>query len=197
MNYPPFFDNIEPIRLQDKLSAMLGSVDDGLVEFTYLDIVKTAGHSCPTVAGAYLSTLVGLKALYPDELPVRGEIFVSFKATAAEGVAGVIGNVVSQITGATATSGFKGIGGKFARHDLMEFEADIPGSVRFKRLDTGDVVDVAYDPSGVPGNPRQQEIMQRIMQGAATAEEKAAFRSMWQQRVESIFGDIDGVIRVS
>lgn len=197
MNYPKFFDTIETIKLQDNLSAFLGSLEGGKVEFSYLDVVKAAGHSCPTVAGAYLVTLEGLKALYKDETPVRGEIFVSFKETAAEGVAGVIGNVITQITGATTTSGFKGIGGNFARHGLMEFEADTKASVRFKRLDTGATVEVTYDPSGIPGHPRQQEIMERLMQGMATPEDKAEFGTMWQQRVEAIFDNIDKVITVA
>jgi len=197
MNYPAYFDTIETITLQDKLSAFLGSLEGGVTEFSYLDVVKTAGHSCPTVAGAYLITLTGLKALYPDEMPARGEIFVSFKETAAEGVAGVIGNVITQITGATTTSGFKGIGGNFARHSLMEFEADINASVRFKRQDTGATVDVTYDPSSIPGHPQQMEIMQRLMQGVATPEDKAEFGGMWQQRIEKIFANIDQVITVS
>ncbi len=197
MKYPTYFDSVETITVQDKLSDFLGSLEGGIAEFSYLDIVKTAGHSCPTVAGAYLITLAGLKALYPDDVPVRGEIFVSFKETAAEGVAGVIGNVITQITGATTTSGFKGIGGNFARHSLMEFEADINASVRFKRLDTGATVDVTYDPSSIPGNPRQMEIMQRMVQGMATPEDKAEFGGMWQQRIEKIFTNIDQVITVS
>ncbi len=197
MKYPAFFDTIETITLQDHLSAFLGSIEGGEVEFSYLDIVKSAGHSCPTVAGAYLITQAGLKALYPGETPVRGEVFASFKETAAEGVAGVIGNVVSQITGATTTSGFKGIGGKFARHSLMEFEADTTASVKFKRLDTGATVEVSYDPSSVQGDPAQMEIMQRLMQGMGTPEDKAVFGPMWQKRVAAIFQNIDQVITVS
>lgn len=69
MKYPKFFDEIQTIKLKDDLSATLGSFEEGLVEFSYLDIVKSAGHSCPTVAGAYLMTQVALKKLYKDELP--------------------------------------------------------------------------------------------------------------------------------
>lgn len=64
MNYPAFFDQIESIELQDNLAHFLGSTDKGIIEFNYIDIVKAAGHSCPTVLGAYLITLKGLKALY-------------------------------------------------------------------------------------------------------------------------------------
>ena len=196
MKYPEFFDTIDPIRLRDNLSAFLGSLEGGIAEFTYLDVVKAAGHSCPTVAGAYLMTREGLKALYQDELPVRGEIFVSFRESSEEGVAGVIANVVTQITGATSTTGFKGIGGNFVRHGLMEFEADIDSSVKFKRLDTGQSVEVVYDPSGVAGHPRQQELMQKIMQGGATPAEKASFGGIWQQRVAEIFNSLDKVITI-
>ncbi len=194
MNYPDFFNQIETIELVDNLANFLGTFEDGVVEFSYLDIVKSAGHSCPTVAGAYLMTLEGLKALYKDEIAVRGEIFVSFKEDASEGVAGVISNVMSQITGATATSGFKGIGGNFVRHDLMSFNNDISSSVQFQRLDTGKKVEVTYNPSSIQGNPKQQELMQKIMQNAATQEERIEFGKLWQQRVEAIFQNINTVI---
>lgn len=196
MNYPRFFDAIETIQLRDDLSAFLGTLDKGIVEFSYLDIVKTAGHSCPTVAGAYLMTCAGLKALYGDEIAVRGGIFVSFKESSDEGVAGVIASVITQITGATVTSGFKGIGGRFARHGLMEFEAAIDAGVRFKRLDSGKSVDVFYDPSGIEGHPRQRELLQKLMQGAASAQDQVDFAKIWQRRVEAIFNNIDEVVTV-
>ena len=197
MQHPAFFDTIETITLKDNLSAFLGSLAGGIVEFSYLDVVKAAGHSCPTVAGANLMTAAGPEALYPDEIPVRGEIFVSFKEAPDVDVAGVIGNVVTQITGATATSGFKGLGGQFVRHGLMEFGADIAASVRFKRTDTGQTVDVTYDPSDIPSDPRQQQIMQLLRQGMATPEDKAAFGKMFQQRVEAIFASADNVVTVA
>ena len=199
MKYPEFFEKIETIELVDNLADFLGTFEDGVVEFSYLDIVKSAGHSCPTVAGAYLMALEGLKALYKKEnedMPVRGEIFVSFKEDASQGVAGVIANVITQITGATTTSGFKGIGGNFVRHDLMAFNEDIQSSVKFQRLDNGNSVEVVYNPSSIQGNPLQQELMQKIMKGVATPEEKLSFGKLWQQRVESIFNNINQVITI-
>ena len=98
--------------------------------------------------------------------------------------------------GATTALGFKGIGGNFVRHGLMEFEADITSSAKFKRLDNGQSVEVVYDPSGVEGHPSQQELMQKIMQGTATPEEKGSFGGIWQQRVEKIFNNIDKVITI-
>ena len=74
MNYPKFYDEVESIKVIDQLSNVLGAFEGGEYEFSYLDVVKSAGHSCPTDAGAYLNTLEALKALYPDALPVRGNI---------------------------------------------------------------------------------------------------------------------------
>ena len=137
-----------------------------------------------------------IKALYPNEIPKRGEIFVSFKDDAKDGVAGVISSVVTQITGATETLGFKGIGGNFVRHDLMKFNDNIDSSIKLQRLDTGKTVEVIYDPSSIQGDPKQQQLMQKIMQNMATPEEKIEFGKLWQQRVSDIFQNINKVITV-
>ena len=196
MNYPNFYNTIETINLQDPLSNLLGAFENGIVEFNYLDIVKSAGHSCPTIAGAYLLALEGLKALYKDETPIRGEILVSFKEDAKEGVAGVIANVLSQITGATETSGFKGLNGNFARHDLMKFNDSINSSIKLQRLDTGKSVELVYDPSSIEQNPQIPKLMQKIMQNSATQDEKKLFGTLWQERVENIFKNIPKVISI-
>ena len=196
MNYPKFFENTPTIKLQDPLSDFLGTFEEGIVEFSYLDIVKSAGHSCPTVSGAYLCTVKALEALYRDETPIRGNIHVRFKSDPLEGVAGVIANVVTQITGATEHSGFKGLNGKFARNNLMEFSADISAQMEFKRLDTGKNVTVNYDPSSVGANPKMQELMGKLMQGVASSEEKKAFGELWQERVKAIFERANEVVRV-
>jgi len=194
MNYPTFFNNIPSITLKDPLSNFLGTFENGEVEFSYLDVVKSAGHSCPTVAGAYITTLKGLEALYGAETPTRGNISVSLKNDMQEGVTGVISNVITQITGATELSGFNG---KFARNNLMSFNAEINGAVEFKRLDTNKTVTVTYDHSTVAGNPKMQELMGKLMQGVATPEEKKEFGNLWQSRVEAIFNSIDEVVTVS
>lgn len=187
MTYPEFFDDLPTVTLEDDLSEFLGTFEDGIVRFSYLDIVKSAGHSCPTVLGAYLSCINGLKALFGKDMPKRGKIFISFKENENEGVAGVIANVYTQITGATKTSGFKGIAGNFVRHSLMDFGADISSDVKMTRLDTGKSIEVAYNPSTVPASPNQMELMRKIMQNQATKEEKIEFKKLWQQRVKDIF----------
>lgn len=196
MNYPKFYDDVESIELYDPLSEVLGTFEDGNYSISYKEVVKSAGHSCPTVAGAYIVTLVGLKALYKDQKAVRGEIEVRFKESLEEGVAGVIANVITQITGATDKSGFKGLGGIFARHSLMHFSSDIASSVRFTRKDTQESVDLFYNPKEILPNPKMQPLMQKILQQSASTQEKQEFGALWQERVENIFFNIEKVVRV-
>lgn len=196
MKYPEFFDTVDTIKVVDPLANVLGAFEDGIYEFNYLEVVKAAGHSCPTVAGAYITAYAGLKALYPNGPAVRGEIKVEFKESLEDGVAGVISNVISQITGATDKSGFKGLGGKFARHSLMYFDSNISSSVRFTRLDNSKSVDVYYDPSLVGGNPKMQQLMQKMMGGMANAAEVKEFGELWQERVKRIFDNMPSVVKV-
>lgn len=196
MKYPEFFDSVESIKVVDPLSNILGAFEGGLYEITFLEVVKAAGHSCPTVAGAYITALVGLKALYPNSTAVRGEIKVEFKESLEDGVAGVISNVISQITGATDKSGFKGLGGKFARHSLMKFDANISSSVKFTRVDNGKSVEVYYDPSSIGGSPKMQQLMQKMMGGMASSDEVKEFGALWQDRVKRILENIPTVTKV-
>ncbi len=196
MSYPKFYDEVETIKVKDQLSMVLGAFDGGVYEFNYQDVVKSAGHSCPTVAGAYIITLEALKALYPDEMAVRGNISVEFAEDLEDGVAGVIANVVSQITGATDKSGFKGLAGKFARHSLMSFNANIESSARFTRVDTGKMVEVMYNPSTIMPSPKMQPAMQKMMSGSATPAEIKEFGELWQDRVARIFENVNDVVAV-
>ncbi|MCK4874298.1 MAG: hypothetical protein KAR81_03365 [Sulfurimonas sp.] len=196
MGYPSFFDDVESVKLVDPLADILGAFEDGEYEITFKEVVKSAGHSCPTVAGAYLITAEALKALYPDELAVRGEIKVEFSDPLEEGVAGVISNVVTQITGATDKSGFKGLAGNFARHSLMYFRADINSSARFTRVDSDKSVDVFYDPSSIAPSPNMGPLMQKMMGGMASQDEVKEFGNLWQDRVKRIFENTSSVVRV-
>lgn len=196
MSYPSFFDTIETIKVKDPLSQVLGAFENGEYEFSYLDIVKSAGHSCPTVAGAYIIVSQALKSLYPNERAVRGNIQVEFEEALEDGVAGVMSNVVSQITGATDRSGFKGLQGQFARHSLMIFNSEINSSARFTRVDTGKSFDVTYNPEPVKPNPQMMTLMKKLSSGEATQEELKKFGELWQERVKRIFENLDVVVEI-
>ena len=100
MKFPDFFARIPGLTLRDPLAELLGAAEGGLIEYRYVDAVKLAGHSCPTVAGAWLMTVRALRALYGDEMPVRGNLQVALGETADSGVSGVMAAIAGLLTGA-------------------------------------------------------------------------------------------------
>lgn len=186
MTYPTFFEQAPRISTYDPLAQLLGVSEDGRFDYTYLDAVKLAGHSCPTVASAYLMAVKGLAALYPDALPERGAIHVSFRGARDEGVNGVIANVIGLITGAAGDEGFKGLGGKFHRNQLMDFNAPIGGEVRFATA--GRAVDVSFQP-GPSFFQDTRASVQGVLSPTATDADRRAFQAAFQARVKQILVD--------
>ena len=72
-HFPEFFEQAPTLTVQDALAEFLGAAEEGIMQYRYADAVRLCGHSCPTVAGAYLMTLKGLKALYGSDLPSAAE----------------------------------------------------------------------------------------------------------------------------
>ncbi len=192
MGYPKFFDEIEHVVLKDELSDFLGSTEDGIIDISYLEIVKMSGHSCGVTSGSYLMALMGLKRLFGSELPKRGEIKVELRGTLADNT-GVMAQVFMNITGATVDTGFMGIQGKYNRRGLLFFGADIQSDVRFTRTDTGMSVEVSYTPGKVviPGN-----ILMSAIGPEATEESRRTFPVRWQEMVKTIVDNADKVIEV-
>ncbi len=194
MKYLKFFDDIEKIVVVDDLARFLGVNEDGVIDIGYPDIVKSAGHSCGTVAGAYLIALKGLKALYGEELPKRGDIKVELKKSPTEDNTGVVGCVLSNITGATTDYGFGGIpGGKYNRRDLLFYEADIDTDVRFTRLDTGKTIGVDYRPKRVVD---PMSILMSAIGKDAKEEDIKSFPVRFQEMVKTVFDNSDRVIDI-
>ena len=191
MSYPKFFDEIEKIKIVDELANTLGTFKDGVMEFSYIDIVKSAGHSCPTVAGAYLMLKEGLKEF---ENPKRGEINAYLKDDMSKGVTGVISNVIAQVTGATSKSGFHGLAGKFDRRNLMHFNADIKSSMRLTDKRGEKVVDVTYSPNKVTPDSKMTSLMEKVVSENATKKEQEEFGRLWQERVERILKSPQNVL---
>lgn len=191
MSFPSFYDTAPTITLRDPLANLLGASENGIIKYRYADIVKLAGHSCPTVAGAYLMTRNALKKLYGDELPERGGIKIEFQDDQTEGVTGVIANVISMITGATIDTGFKGLGGKYDRRGLLFFNVDIPGEIRYTRLDTGAATTVSYHASIVPPSPELMPALRTIIAGQDDDIRLEEFGHAWQDRVRQILENAD------
>ena len=189
MQTPAFYGQVRSLTVYDPLAEFLGAAENGRIEYRYIDAVKLAGHSCPTVAAAYWMTLKALTSLYPESLPQRGGIRVEFRQDMLSGVTGVIANVVAMLTGATHDTGFKGIGGRFDRRQLLYFSAEVAEEIRFTRVDTGQAVDVAARMQSVPFAPETGELMQKCLDGSATPEQAARFRENWQARVRALLLD--------
>ena len=200
MSLPSFYAKVPPLVVRDGLADFLGAADDGLLEYNYADVVRVAGHSCPTVAGAWLMACAALRNLYPDGPAERGEIEVTMSAGEDEGTTGVIAQVFTLLTGAAANNGFQGIGGRFRRYGLLHYGQSQPSAIaRFSRRDTGAAVEVSMDMSPVPAAPTMRSLMMRAMSPDASAEDRAAFASVWRERVERILlehADDPAVIQV-
>ena len=190
MAFPSFFSEVLPIAVHDRLAEFLGAADGGIIEYRYADVVKLAGHSCPTVAGAYLLTSRALAALYPDELPERGGIQVDFREAQEDGVAGVMATVIGLVTGAAGAGGFKGIAGHFSRRHLLNFEEiDLPGDIGFTRRDSGQRVTAALHLEHVAPDPRTGPLLQRLLAGERDPVVAEVFATLWQDRVRRILID--------
>lgn len=186
MSLPDFFARVPTITVHDPLAAFLGAPSDGRLTYAYADAVRLAGHSCPTVAGAWLMTVRALAALWPEGVPERGRVRVALPDPADSGVTGVMAAVAGLVTGAAGDGGFKGIGGRFGRAGLLRFAADIPATMAFVRTDTGAGVLAHYDASGVAADPEMRPALQRLMAGMQTPSDATVFAHAWQDRVRRI-----------
>jgi len=200
-----FFAEARPIKLREPLAETLGAFegDGNVVEYTYSDAVKMAGHACPTVTGAYLACQAALDALYPGEIPVRGEIAVTVHGEADEGVFGVMGQVFTYITGAAPLTGFRGLGPKFKRKDLLKYSSDKPDPAaavfEFKRLDNGRSVTVRFLPWEIPfpeeKAKRLGEVMEKVLWEAAKGPEARELKDLWIEKVRGMIIDRNGIDR--
>ena len=188
-SFPAFFANAPVITMRDPLAAFLGAAVDGVIDYRFEDAVRLAGHSCPTVASAFLMVRAALHTLYGAELPRRGEIRVDMADARDAGVTGVMAAVATLVTGAADEGGFKGLAGQFGRRQRLFFGQDVPGTLRLTRLDNGAAAAVSVRLDRIPGDPRMGELLPRCLAGAATAAEAALFGALWQERVRRLLLD--------
>ena len=187
--FPEFFDRAPQLLMRDPLAQFLGATPDGVMAYRYQDAVKLAGHSCPTVAGAYLMVVKGLSALYGSDIPERGGIDVLMRDGRDAGTTGVIANVAMLLTGAAPETGFAGVGPMrlFGRRDLLAFgSGDERGEMLLRRRDTGAAVAVSYNPSIAPWPAEMQTLMPLAVSGRADDAQLKRFGEIWQERVEAV-----------
>ncbi len=189
-----FLYEVSPIRFKEPLAEMLGAFkeNEAVLEYTFIETVKMAGHACPTVTGAYMSCQEALDFLYPDEIPTRGNIAITIYGEPDEGVIGVIGQVFSFLTGAVAASGFKGLAHKFKRKDLLQFSSDKLDSeaqcFEFKRLDNEARILVKFYPQKVPYPTEKaiklNQLMKKVLWDKAGDSEKKELQDLFIGKVK-------------
>lgn len=187
--------DVEPIEIRDPVAEALAVLEPGdPFVVTYEDVVRAAGHSCPTAAGAYRIAQLGLAALYPDDLPIRSEVAVEAAGPRDDGAYGVMARIVSYVTGAAGEDGFGGLAGGYGgRRDLLTFDAFEPPTpdptFRFRRTDTDDAVEVAYRVGEVPDGGPAIGHLQQLVDGSADEQRRAAFAEAWHGRVRTVLDD--------
>ena len=191
-----FLKEVKPIRFKEPLAETLGAFkeEDTVVEYTFIDVIKMAGHACPTVASAYICCQNALERLYPNDVPVRGNISITIYGEPDEGVYGVISQVFSFLTGAAPITGFHGLGYKFKRKDLIKFNPEKMDAeamqFEFKRLDNNKAVLASLYTQNIPfpedKSRRLGELMERVIWEAAKAKEAEEFQELWMKKVENI-----------
>jgi hypothetical protein len=184
--FPAFFEQVPGITLHDPLADLLGAAQGGLVHYGYSDAVRLAGHSCPTVASAYWLGVRALRALYGEAVPQRGMVAVELREAQYAGTTGVVASVLGLLTGAAGDGGFAGLGGQFVRRGLLRFNVPIETELRLTRTDTGQSVLAQAHVQEVAGDPQTRRLMQLCLTGQASAEERAEFGRLWQDRVRRI-----------
>ncbi|MBP6719245.1 MAG: hypothetical protein KA173_10305 [Rhodoferax sp.] len=189
MQTPAFFDQAPAILMQDALAQTLGAAQGGFIEYHYLDAVKLAGHSCPTVAGAWLMTRAALARLYPGQTPQRGEVAVAMREPHDAGVVGVIASVAGLVTGAAGNAGFKGLAGRHTRRDLLTYHVPMRGEMRLTRLDNGQSVQVSHHPEAAPRPTELMAQMQAALVPGADSAQRDAFALAWQGWVRAMLID--------
>ncbi len=119
-------------------------------------------------------------------MPVSGDLRVALGETSDRGVAGVIASIAGLLTGAAGDGGFKGLGGRYSRRNLLRFGVAGVGGLAFTRLDTNVAVDCILRLETVPADPRLGGLLGAILGGTADDAARRLFGELWQDRVRCI-----------
>jgi hypothetical protein len=145
--------------------------------------------------------------LYLDEIPTRGDIAITVYGEPDEGVYGVISQIFTLLTGAASATGFRGLGPKFKRKDLLKFSPEKidPGAqcFKFQRLDNKKTVNVKLYPDKIPFSAekakRLQALMPKVIWEAARQDERREFQDLWMEKVREMLvkeKDIDKWLKI-
>ncbi len=188
-HWAKFYNEAPVIQVIDPMATLVGSVpeDKNVLDIHLTDVGLYTGHVCPGVGSGYMLTRLALKALYPDQIPRRGQVRVAAMAPSA------LLDVASYITGARAFYGR----GKINAHDLAidpSLDPKQPGTfvMVFQRKDTGKAVKVVFYKSKLIAGSRQKALnsyFHKAFQGKATDKEKEEMHKELQSLVKRVLVD--------
>lgn len=189
-----FISDVSPIVMQEPLADFLGAFQQhgSYIEYDFEDAIKLTGHACPTVAAAFVCCRKALGHLYLGEIPTRGNVSVTVHGPRDEKAYGVMANVISLVTGAADSSGFKGIGDNFKRSGLLTFDPDSAEELEtftFARQDKGTKVKATIsrkDFPSVEGSDQLGDLMEKVIAKTASHEEEHQFQNVWMERVKAM-----------
>ncbi len=193
-----FYDQAPVIQIVDPMASLVGSVTDGQNTLTIrlTDVALYSGKICPGMAAGYMLTSAALTALYPDSIPVRGQIRVA--ASAPNGVF----DMASYITGARAFYGRHGINANdLAVDPALKSEVEGEFVIVFQRKDTGQAVRATLN-KGPFMSPEEKASLKlfkaSVKDGTATEEQKQAGWAQIQAIVKTVIEDCpEGAIAVA
>lgn len=141
------------IKVHEPFADFLGaSPEECNFEVSLLEIVRFAGHACPSMVGAFIMAEAAAQLLFPEDGVVqRGSVLIEIPKDVEFAATGPISNVFSMIFGSWEKSGFGGLGGQhFRRRNLIRYNSTtVPdGYYRFTNISTGNAIDISYRPSG-------------------------------------------------
>ena len=93
------------------------------------------------------------------------------------------------IDGAAGAGGFKGLGGRYNRRNLLQFGVTGVDGMVFTRVDTTVAVDCTLRLEKVPADPRLGNLLGAILDGDADVDATRLFGELWQERVRRILID--------
>ena len=202
---------VPPIVMNDAFTTDLFDQRAYPIPYKYSEVVKLLGHSCGATSGGWVITRKALDMLHaPGEIPERGNIGVYCDGAEDEWNFGVIGEVISFITGAASSGGFKGaeFGAEneiYKRNDKMIYSPTSTGhhppnqpfvTWKFVRMDTGTQVCLDYKLGMIqpkPPDPRAA-LGALVAAGMATEQEAVDFAAYWNERVEFVFQNADMLV---
>jgi hypothetical protein len=220
--------DVQDIEMYEPFSDLFGQRELGRpVDYTYEETVKLVGHSCGATASAWEITKKALEVLYPDgEIPVRGNIKVYAPGAEDEWNIGVIGDVITYITGAAPATGFSGAwfgngagpypgDPVYKRRNKMLYTDDCVGTFppngmiwTFERIDTDPPAKVClrfkfvdFPPLGdigiqPPTDANWKLLGAKVASGDATPEEEELHTTWWNDRIVDVFNRSDELVVV-